>query len=758
MYKSRLVILILLCSTMLLSGCWVSSSDSKEAVNVNSSIEKTDTKPVEKWLYPAYVIKDTDKKWGYINKEGKFVIEPAYDSADDFNINGVAIVKNKESYGLIDRSGKIILEPGFNYITYLGENLYSAFDGKNSKLVDCNGKVLFEIQGSISSFANGMADISHSENGKYEYGYINTEGKVVIEMQYSNAGKFNGDKAIVKTKDGKYILINKNGDIQANLNYEYVWGLSEGTMVYKSNNRYGYLKDDGSILIEAKYASVEPFSGGLAVISSADKPYGSSFGVINKKGEFTIEPQYPHIWRVGGGIFTVLDKAESDFVGMQGPKVLIYQDGNQLSDNKYYDITNYSGDFTSATDETSTFFIDQKGAIVKDLPKVDGIGSMKIVGDLVKANIDHDLMYYSKDGRKVWQSDDTYTLKDGIQVKSIKYRPNRATLIYYPQLSGMKSKDVQDKINSDIKGKFIESNAQNTKQSGKYDASMDETFKLSLNKDLLTVLYSSYYYPYGAAHGMPGQIYYHIDLNAGKFYTLSDLFKKDSNYTKRLSDIVGNQIAQKSKDNNAMIFPNSYKGIRADHNFIITKDALQLYFTPYEIAAYAAGFVKFDVPYNEILDIIDTEGAFWKSFDKNVTEAAASKPGTVQNANTNLTDPQINSAIKNYETYLIDAINKNDFNIVKPYLVKDSNLYKAQMELVANLNKQGIKEKLVDFTVKDVKQQANPAQVKVYVDENIAIQYPGQDFVAKQFSYIYTLVKTEGTTDYKLSDIEKWDK
>lgn len=44
------------------------------------------------------------------------------------------------------------------------------------------------------------------------------------------------------------------------------------------------------------------------------------------------------------------------------------------------------------------------------------------------------------------------------------------------------------------------------------------------------------------------------------------------------------------------------------------EDKLAIYFEPYEIAAYAAGFPTFYIPYDEMIDIIDTEGEFWKSF------------------------------------------------------------------------------------------------------------------------------------------------
>jgi hypothetical protein len=67
-----------------------------------------------------------------------------------------------------------------------------------------------------------------------------------------------------------------------------------------------------------------------------------------------------------------------------------------------------------------------------------------------------------------------------------------------------------------------------------------------------------------------------------------------------------------------MIFDGSFTGIRADQGFTVTKDGLEIYFDPYEIAPYAAGFPAFDIPYSELSDILDTQGAFFQSFDKNM--------------------------------------------------------------------------------------------------------------------------------------------
>jgi hypothetical protein len=49
-----------------------------------------------------------DGKWGYINKQGQFVIQPKFDRAGDFS-EGLACVQEGENGRLINRSGGRVL-------------------------------------------------------------------------------------------------------------------------------------------------------------------------------------------------------------------------------------------------------------------------------------------------------------------------------------------------------------------------------------------------------------------------------------------------------------------------------------------------------------------------------------------------------------------------------------------------------------------------------------------------------------------------
>jgi hypothetical protein len=79
-----------------------------------------------------------------------------------------------------------------------------------------------------------------------------------------------------------------------------------------------------------------------------------------------------------------------------------------------------------------------------------------------------------------------------------------------------------------------------------------------------------------------------------------------------ISEIIGDQI--KNDDQYSYIFPDEYKGIKADQPFFIRENELNVYFVPYDIAPYAAGFPTFTIPFNELNTIINLRGEFWRSF------------------------------------------------------------------------------------------------------------------------------------------------
>ena len=62
-------------------------------------------------------------KYGYIDRTGKFVIEPIFESLSGRfdEMSGLAIAKINGKYGCIDRTGKFVVEPKFEKFLPLGK-------------------------------------------------------------------------------------------------------------------------------------------------------------------------------------------------------------------------------------------------------------------------------------------------------------------------------------------------------------------------------------------------------------------------------------------------------------------------------------------------------------------------------------------------------------------------------------------------------------------------------------------------------------
>ena len=104
---------------------------------------------------------------------------------------------------------------------------------------------------------------------------------------------------------------------------------------------------------------------------------------------------------------------------------------------------------------------------------------------------------------------------------------------------------------------------------------------------------------------------YHLDKLTGQLITLKDLFRDDSDYITRLSDSVKAQMAVRmSEDGTATYFyssdyPYEFESISPDENFYISESGtLTLVFDKYEVAPGYMGALEFDIPTEEIRDII----------------------------------------------------------------------------------------------------------------------------------------------------------
>lgn len=115
----------------------------------------------------SYVDSKTDL-CGFVDKNGKVVIDPAYDTVCDFS-DGLAAVQNSDGkWGFIDKTGKVVVP------------------------------LVYRMCG---DFSEGLASVETEDE---KWGYVNTQGNIVIAPEYIGVSAYSEGLACVRTKSGKY--------------------------------------------------------------------------------------------------------------------------------------------------------------------------------------------------------------------------------------------------------------------------------------------------------------------------------------------------------------------------------------------------------------------------------------------------------------------------------------------------------------------------------------------------------------------------
>ncbi len=231
-------------------------------------------------------------------------------------------VKSGNYWGYIDREGQIKINPQFAYANpfYEGLALIKASDGK--------------------------------------YGYINEEGKYIINATYKQASDFANGMALVVKENSKLEFINSKGETKINLDpsIEMAHNFREGLALVSINNKFGYINDEGKIVIPSIYADAEDFSDGLARVAQYDSINDETkYGFINNKGEIIINYQFEIASSFKDGFSLVSNGTQYGYIG---------NDGKFIINPQFDNVTLFAGNYAAIRQGDLYGFIDKKGKIV----------------------------------------------------------------------------------------------------------------------------------------------------------------------------------------------------------------------------------------------------------------------------------------------------------------------------------------------------------------------------------------------------------
>ncbi len=140
---------------------------------------------------------ETKSKWGFVDKTGKLAIAAQFEDADNFS-EGLAPIKiGGETiwcppdatgsrlgftmrWGYIDRAGKLVIPPQFESAAPFSEGLAAIHNCDQAYFIDKTGKTV--ISGNfryVSSFSGGLAQIQTMTTDGLLSGYVDKSGTLV---------------------------------------------------------------------------------------------------------------------------------------------------------------------------------------------------------------------------------------------------------------------------------------------------------------------------------------------------------------------------------------------------------------------------------------------------------------------------------------------------------------------------------------------------------------------------------------------------
>ncbi len=304
-----------------------------------------------------------DNKWGVIDENGEFVIDPSYeemiiipDSKTDiflctYDVNydtgeysakainsknedifteyskveaisnhdennnlwyeeNVLKVQRDGKWGMINYEGEIILNTEYNSIQALPgvENaILVEKDGKYG-IADNTGRLLLDVAYTeITNLGKTNRDgyIVRDDTGLY--GIVDNSNNVILQNQYQEIEKVYGNNLYVVTQDGTQKVVNSNGEDVLTQGFEQISAIlkTEGQgVIYSTGGKYGIMSLAGDVIIEAQYDNLIEAKANVFIATRGDRQ-----GIIDSNNAESIPFNYTSItYNETGDIYIAEDE------------------------------------------------------------------------------------------------------------------------------------------------------------------------------------------------------------------------------------------------------------------------------------------------------------------------------------------------------------------------------------------------------------------------------------------------------------------
>lgn len=232
-----------------------------------------------------------NKKWGYLDTEGRVKIACKYDKVTEFN-SGSAAAQIRDDFFVLDQTGReypVNLDriDNMKHFSVGLAPVYTVDD--RAGFVDGYGNVVIEPQyESVGYFSGGVA---WARTFDKLIGFINRQGEWIISPQFDKAKDFSPNDGLARVElNGRWGYVNEYGEMMYVENTEIIGTFFEGLCKGRKGDLVGFFNTSGEWVIPPKFQAVRDFKNGYAAAKSGDL-----WGLINKEGEWVLNPEYDAI-------------------------------------------------------------------------------------------------------------------------------------------------------------------------------------------------------------------------------------------------------------------------------------------------------------------------------------------------------------------------------------------------------------------------------------------------------------------------------
>ncbi|MEE0866122.1 MAG: WG repeat-containing protein [Clostridia bacterium] len=342
-------------------------------------------------------------KYGLLNLSGKELLPCEYDEIIAIDgIKNALKIKKDDKYGVVDDEGKLVLKNEYVDITNLGEDSKEGFIIKN-------------------------------DEGKY--GVVNYSGELVLNPEYEGVLKVHGNDLYVVTKLGKQVLVKNDGTEVLTTGFDEIVSIlknQENGIIVKNNNKFGLIKTNGDVIIQAEYDNLKEAKSGILIAKENGK-----YGLIDLEGNTKLEFKYNSIiYNGSANIYIAEDESfnneilDGEYnVKLSGILIDLSEEKDYIelrvnNDYKYYNFKleekNVADIFTSNTlflskKDGKYGFLDKSGNVVVDYIYDDATEQNKYG----YAGVKKDGKWGSIDNKGTLIQEPTYNLDDYLKIDFI---------------------------------------------------------------------------------------------------------------------------------------------------------------------------------------------------------------------------------------------------------------------------------------------------------------------------------------------------